>query len=359
MGHFAPQLLIVGLVGLVFGAGMLARGLVAYRRGAVVASIATSHVDSLAVGEVRLTGTVEALASTLVSALQSVPSVWYHSRVTERDQSEKVLLDEQRTVDFLLRDDTGTVRVVPGGAHFQLTPDFDARSDLFGGAPIGLNRRIGAASMAVADFDRDAAVADLLTVRPPSHDFSDANPSALPLGIRGLSTPSRHYTESRLEPGARVTLVGFVLPFGELDPLSAAAAASTDPSAFDDPEVAAELAEAREAGALALTAREAWGNAAIPGFGIGRPIEPPTLEVGAAPPAPADPAQVARAKRIFEIPPETLVVSSGENRPLTIYEGSPVEASAFDRVGFYRGLAGAGIAVAGAVLLAVTLNGGP
>ena len=52
------------------------------------------------------------------------------------------------------------------------------------------------------------------------------------------------------------------------------------------------------------------------------------------------------------------MISSGDGRPLTIYEGSPTEASAFDRTRFYRGLAGGGIAAACAVLLAVTLNGG-
>ena len=83
---------------------------------------------------------------------------------------DKVLLDEERAVDFLLRDDTGTVRVVPRGARYEVAPAFDATTNLLGEEPIGLNRRIGAASMAVADFDRDAAIADLLTVRPPSHD---------------------------------------------------------------------------------------------------------------------------------------------------------------------------------------------
>ena len=361
MSHYQPQLFALGLVGIVFGVGLLVRGLVAYRRGSVVGSIATSHANSLAAGEVRMTGTVEALASTLVSALQSAPSVWYHSRIVEKGDSDHVLLDEQRAVDFLLRDDTGTVRVVPRGARYEVAPEFDATTNLLGEEPIGLNRRVGAASMAVADYDREAAIADLLTVRPPNHDDDGEHASVMPIGIRRPGNARRHYTESRLEPGARVTLVGFARPFGELDPLGPAATAadgsSLDPTTFDDPEIAAEMAEAQAAGTLATNARAAWGNAAIPGFGIGRPVESPTLEAGATPEVPAEPSQAARAERIFEIAPETLVISSGDRRPLTVYDGAPTEAVAFDRVRFYRGLAGGGIAAVSAVLLAVTMNG--
>ena len=226
MGHIQPQLFAVGLVGLVFGVGLLVRGLAAYRRGAVVSSIATSHVTSIAAGEVRLTGTVEGLAATLVSALQSAPCVWYHSRVVERDNDDKVLLDEQRAVDFLLRDDTGTIRVVPRGARYEVRPAFDASADLLGGEPSGLNRRTGATSLAVPEYDREAAIAELLTVHQPAHDFTDVRPTVLPIGLRGMGGGRRHYTEFRLAPGDRVTLVGFARPFGELDPLGASATAA-------------------------------------------------------------------------------------------------------------------------------------
>lgn len=340
------------------GIGLLARGLVAYRRGAVVSSIASSHTNSLAAGEVRLSGTVEALASTLVSPLQSQPCVWYHSRVVQKGDSNQVLLDEQRAVEFQIRDDSGTARVIPRGARFQLAPTFDATTDLFGAEPPELNRRVGAASMAVPDYDRDVAIADLLTVRPPSHDMDTDGAPLLRPGMHRLGRDGRHYTESRLAPGTKVTLVGFARPFGELDPFGAEAAAAMDPVASDDPAIAAELAEARESGTLALSAREAWGNAAIPGFGIGRPVERPTLDADAATPLPADAAQVARSTRIFEIPAETLVIASGPSRPLTIYEGTPSVAWTYDRSSFYRGLAGGGLAAACALLVAVTVNGG-
>jgi signal transduction histidine kinase len=40
-------------------------------------------------------------------------------------------------------------------------------------------------------------------------------------------------------------------------------------------QVAANLAEARQAGILLTDPAAAWGNAAIPGFGIGRPVSEP------------------------------------------------------------------------------------
>ena len=43
---------------------------------------------------------------------------------------------------------------------------------------------------------------------------------------------------------------------------------SSDPL-IDDPEVAADLAEARAEGTLVDDPAAAWGNAAIPGFGSG------------------------------------------------------------------------------------------
>ena len=47
--------------------------------------------------------------------------------------------------------------------------------------------------------------------------------------------------------------------------------------------LAAELAAAGAAGTL-LTPEEAWGNAAIEGFGIGRPVRAPELDPGVATP---------------------------------------------------------------------------
>jgi hypothetical protein len=213
----------------VVGVALLVQGMIAYRREAVVSAIATSTADALAAGEVRLTGTVEPLAMTLVSPLQSRPCVWYRGRIVEQEgRSERVLLDETRGLDFALRDGTGTVRVVPSQLRAELRPAFDASTDLFGSEPPGLDRRTGPSSEALP-ADRQAAIADLLTVKPATAAPASGSGS---LGgmLGGPGTSRRHYTEYRIEPGEQITVLGFARPYGEIDPTLPDAVGQTDPS---------------------------------------------------------------------------------------------------------------------------------
>src|SRR6185295_5264553 len=98
------------------------------------------------------------------------------------------------------------------------------------------------------------------------------------------------YQEARIEPGQVITVVGRALPFrdladpteadhAELDTLTGAVDANHVPDlgALEDPEVAASYARAREEGILLTNPADAWGNAAIEGFGIGRPVRAPDL----------------------------------------------------------------------------------
>jgi hypothetical protein len=383
MEWIQPYLLMLGIAGMLAGFVAFVHGLGAYRREAVVGSIATSSVDGLAAGEIRLTGTVKPLAVTLVSALQSATCVWYHSKITEGGDPGRVLLDEQRSIDFLLDDGTGSVRVVPRGLRARIDPAFNESTDVLGVDPIGVDRREGAGSMVAGQADHDAAVADLLTVRPPAHDLDDQTVNAT-LGFAGFGmgfgtrvrSPGharRHYIEERIAPGDRITIVGQARPYSEVDPIGPDATADLDPTTFDDPTLVSELEEARATGALAGSAREAWGNAAIPGFGIGKPTERPVLEAGATPEEPvtsqADAAQAAHAAHapgkdeatpatLDAPPPETLVIATSDSTPLTVYAGTPTEAVAFDRDAFYRGLAGGALAIVCAVAIAATWTGG-
>ena len=75
------------------------------------------------------------------------------------------------------------------------------------------------------------------------------------------------------------------------------------------------LAEARAAGILAATPEEAWGNAAIPGFGIGRPARAPELDPAADVPALASREEAAAAEARFEIPAGELVVAAARGAP--------------------------------------------
>jgi len=352
----------LALLGLVGGLALLGRGLRAYGRAGRVAGIATSRISTLAAGEVRLVGTVEADVLTLVSPLQSTPCVYYRSRIRERSGDDtRTVFEEEEDVAFRLRDGSGTIRILPRGARWDAPLRFDAASDWTGGDPPGLDVNPGATHRRT-ELDREAQIAALLTVHPaadlPGEDSDGGSMlSALTLGAGGLGgSRRRDYEERRLEPGDTVTILGSALPFGDLE--SPAGAGPDDPtSALDDPEVAMNLAEAREAGILRATPEEAWGNAAIPGFGIGQPARAPELDPAADRPPLADREAAAEAERRFEIPAGELVVAAAAGHPLAILLGTPGEARGREEATVLLGLAGAALAIAGATTLALTLPG--
>jgi hypothetical protein len=177
-------------------------------------------------------------------------------------------------------------------------------------------------------------------------------PAALGNGER-----RRSYRETRLEPGDPVTIVGRALPFSDLsDPVAADYGTEAD-LLDDDPEIAADLAAARASGTLAADAEDAWGNAAIPGFGIGRPVVAARIDPGAHPLPLATPAEAALARSTFEIEPEALVLASSAEVPLLIAYGTPGAVMQRSQLRFTVGLLGA-VPIASAMVLAVMLSGG-
>jgi hypothetical protein len=351
---FQP-LVIASLAGLVGGVGLLLRGMGGYRIAGRISDTAGSTISSVAVGEARITGVVEPAELLLVSPLQSATCVYYRAQVDEReDRSERRVLQDERAVGFRLRDPSGSIRVFPRGARWAVPDRFDDHTGMMGEQPAGLHVRLGPAIQA-GTMDRDLAIAQLLTVRDPR----DADPGLAPLLSSGRH---RSYREARIEPGETVTLVGFVAPFDQLpDPTGADDAAFgglDEASALADPAIAADLAEARERGTLHASSEEAWGNAAIPGFGIGRPIRAPDLDAGATVLPLADAESAQRIERTFAISPEALVVSAAPDVPLLVTFGAPAEAAAREGGRFVLGLLGAVVAIASATLLGVLVAGG-
>src|SRR5689334_9881669 len=116
------QLVVLGSVaGVLAGLSLLARGVSAYRRSTLVADVATSKIATLALGEVRITGTVEPAELTLVSPLQSRRCVYYCAVVTAHEgRSERTLLRDERAVGFRVRDDSGSIRIFPRGARWDV-----------------------------------------------------------------------------------------------------------------------------------------------------------------------------------------------------------------------------------------------
>jgi hypothetical protein len=336
--------------GVVAGLTLLGRGLIAYRSTVRVGDTSTSTVSSMAAGEARISGVIEVAEMTLVSLLQSAPCVYYRATIGPGGEISPVErgFTEERSIGFRVRDLTGSIRVFPRGARVDAAVRLNDETGVMGDEPPGLAIRTGSATQ-LAEADRATAIAELLRVHDP---VTGDRPVSL-----GDSDRRRHYRETRLEPGDPVTIVGRALPFSDLaDPVAADYGTEAD-RLDDDPEIAADLAEARAAGTLSLDPEDAWGNAAIPGFGIGRPVTTPELDPAATRLPLASSEEAARAAGTFEITPGTLVLAASAEVPLLIAYGSPGAVMERSLFRFATGLLGAVLAIGSAMVLAIMLTG--
>ena len=361
-----PQGVLLALLGLGLGLWLLARGLADHRLATRIGDTSTSRVATLAAGEVQVSGVIEPAELTLVSPLQSTTCVYYRATIDGADDGPDMGPDvgelgaeffEERAVGFRVRDPSGDIRVFPRGARWDAPTTLDDSTGLMGDEPPGLRIRTGSA-LAATGLGREAAIAALLARPDAAREF---RPLAVLGGSagRGLGRGDRrrHYKEAVLAPGDAVTILGRALPFGDLADPAEADIASGSELAADDPEVVGDIAEARQAGLLEASPEAAWGNAAIPGFGIGRPARPPVLDPQATALPLAEPAQAAEAQRRFEIEPDTLVLASAPGDPLLIAHGLPTAAVERRQGRFLLGLLGAVLAIASAMALALIVPG--
>ncbi len=340
----SPYAIAAAIAGVLAGLTMLGRGFGSYRTATRIAGHGTSTVASMAAGEVRLSGIIEPAEVTLVSPLQTKACVYYHATIESGSEpSEAGNMDEERAVGFVLRDSTAAVRIFPRGARWDAPLAFDDRSDAFGDPPPGLALRTGSA-IGPAALSHEAAVAALLSVRAAS--------------LASIGRGRKTFRERRLGPGDAITVIGRAVPFGMLNDPTEADVDVGSILAADDPEVLANIAEAREAGLLVGDAQVAWGNAAIPGFGIGRPVRAPDLDEAADRLALADAAAAAATSRRFDIDPNELVLASAPDVPLLIAYGVPGAAAERHQDRFMIGLLGAVLAIASALVLAIGVTGG-
>ena len=350
-GAPGPWLSVLAAAGVVGGLVLLVRGLEGYRLHLRVADISTSSIASIAAGEVRVSGVVVPAELTLVSLLQSRDCVYYRATIGDAgdDQRPDRRFTEERSVGFRIDDGSGSLRVFPRDARFDADVRFEGETGTMGDEPAGLDIRQGGPTRA-SETDRALAAAELLRVRT-RWDWA-------PLAGLGGRDGRRSYKESRLEPGDEVTIVGRAVPFGDLADPEGADLGTGIAAAPDDPEIAADLAEARAAGILADDATDAWGNAAIPGLGIGRPASEPVLDPAADRLPLAPPEDIARVRRTFDIAPEALVVAATDDVPLLIAAGAPGVVVRRGRSRLIVGLLGAVVAIASAMVLAISVGNG-
>jgi hypothetical protein len=346
-------ILITSLAGLLAGLGLVVRGLAGYRAALWVADTSTSTISSAAAGEVRISGVVEPAELSLVSLLQSRPCVYYRASIGNGGDASipDSAFTEERSVGFRVRDATGSLRVFPRGARVDAPLRFHDQTGFTGDEPPDLDLRTGPATRA-AEVDRATAIDELLTVHDPR---STPGPPAWQ-GLRRQGS-RWEYRETRLEAGDAVTVVGRALPFRDLDDPAGADLGMGGIDVEADPEIAADMAEARAAGTLADDAGAAWGNAAIPGFGIGRPVTAPVIDPAANPLPPATGDAATAAERRFAIAPDELVIAASEEVPLLIAYGTPSAVVGRDQARFAVGLLGAGLAIVSALVLAFSLSG--
>jgi hypothetical protein len=326
-------------VGIAGGLVLMVRGMNDYRSSLRVADISTSSIASIAAGEVRISGIIEMAETTLVSPFERVPCVYFRTTVDDgRDPlpGGHALTDE-RLIGFRVRDATGSIRVFPHGARV----DAPEKPPSFGGSPeADPSLAVGSQGDPIAG---DAAMTD------PEPDAWTLAP-----GVDG----SKRYREFRLEIGDPVTIVGRALPFSDLPDPTAANAGSGSDALLDDPEIAADMAAATATGTLAAEPSSAWGNAAIPGFGIGHPVSTPVIDPAAHSLPIATATEAAKAEQRFVIAPDTLVLASSAEVPLLVAYGSPGQVVRRSQARFFIGLLGAIVAIASATALAVILGGG-
>jgi len=359
---FGPWILFV-VVGLIGGIVLFVRGLVAYRRDRLISSVATSSLDGIAAGEVRVSGVVVPIEQTLISPLQSKACVWYRARVETTGKNSRVLMTEEKSQEFRIRNETGEMRVVPRGARWEIGPDYDERTSLTGDEPRELQRRSGATYASVlehdpdemTDLERKTAAQALLTVQRPTaplvtDDWDQGGGS----WFTGRSTGSgRRYREARLEPGDTITILGQAWPWGEVSDVLL----RWNPSDNTERDIAGDLAYAREMGMLASSPEEAWGNAAIPGFGIGTPTARPELDPHVDQPEVSDADVHEEALKRYDIPTEELVLSRGLKGGMAIYDGPPQQATRHHDFAFAVGLIGAVMAALCAFALGAIVTG--
>ena len=342
------MLLALCALGIAAGLVLLVRGFGGRRSAIRVGDTATSRISSLAAGEVRVTGAIEPAEVTLTSPLQSRECVWYRARIEAGE--DRPVFEEERAIGFRVRDASGSIRVFPRDGRIDGPVRLDDTDSVFGDRPAAVTMRTGSAfDQPDGSRDREAQIAALLTVHQPQPE--DAGLAG------GPRERGRRYVEARLEPGDVVTIVGSAVPFAQLaDPDGADRLdRAGDPlPGLDDPEVAANLAEARAAGIL-TTPEEAWGNAAIPGFGIGRPVRTPELDPGVAAPVLASPEEAERIERTWDLEPDLLVLAAAPDAPLLVAAGAPDAVVAREETRFLVGLLGAVLAIGSAVVGAIVL----
>ena len=239
---------------------------------------------SIAAGEVRISGVIEPAELTLVSLLQSVPCVYYRATIGEDDDEHDAGrggVVEERAVGFRVRDATGELRVFPRDAPGSMRPirfdGLDRHARRRAGRPRDADRRGRSGRRARPRGARSTTCCGsaIRATAPCGPSLAERR------GARRVPRgPPRAGRRSSRSSGGRSRSATCAIPTGADIGSGADAVGVTirrSPPTSPRPARRATLADDPD---------DAWGNAAIPGFGIGRPIRPADDRPGREPAAP-------------------------------------------------------------------------
>ena len=165
---------IIAAVGIVAGLVVLMRGFAGYREAGRIEGTSVSRIGSLAAGDVLISGRVAPAEVLLVSPLQSAECVYYRSRISDASEGDgDELYREDRAIGFRVDDGTGSIRVFPRGARFDVPWRYDQTASGTDGL-IGYRPRTGPV-FAPGPDDRESRIAQLLTVRRSATSLLDGS----------------------------------------------------------------------------------------------------------------------------------------------------------------------------------------
>ncbi len=197
------ELLLVLGIGLFVGLVSLYKGVVSYRRRAMIVDIPRSNINSLAMGLVEIHGTVKgpSVGASLVTPFSKTECVYYSYKIEELRKSGKnsttwvKIAGDVRETLFTAIDETGEVTVDPSEAEFSLEVhrEYKFDSGFFGGMSNFLDR--------------------LTNWNPTSGEVIDSMPmEELKLvdssGFNWYTTGDRRIREYCLELGEKIFLIG-------------------------------------------------------------------------------------------------------------------------------------------------------
>ena len=311
-----PGVTALGALGIVAGIVLLVRGLGGYRSLIRVSDTSTSTITSMAAGEVRVSGVIEPAEMTLISLLQSVACVYYRStvgEVGERSPADRGY-NEERSIGFLVRDATGSLRVFPRGARFDAPVRFKDETGTLGDEPAGLDIRRGGPTRAGRGRPRRRCCR------------SAARPEAGGVVAAGRHRRRRQAVVPRDAAGA----------WRRRDDRRARGSLSPNcptrpgPTSATDRRTASTTRRSpptwrrRERRVRSPTTRRARGGTPPSPGSASDDLSPnPTIDPAANQLPLAGPDEAARTTRTFEIAPETLVLAASDEVPLLIAYGEP------------------------------------